>query len=392
MSGSGRSKPAPWAVAALLAALALTAALPASWALPPTAGTAAAWTDQDAMLLFYEAMTALDRQALERRPAGQAVRAALKAYLRDSDPYGDYLSATEYAAWREAQGYHFHGVGMDLVRNGDGEFVCLPQPGGPAALGGIRQGDLLLAVDGAPVKGASLFLTGARIRGAKDSLVRLEVRAPGQARGRTVSLRRKPVVARTVWPEDKGDFLLLRISTFSAHTPRELAQALGSAPGRPKVLDLRGNAGGDLFAAVDAVGLLLPAGSQVMTLRTRQASTPYRTAGRAQDPDSRLFILQDQYTASAAEVFTAALVQNQRATSLGRPSFGKGLAQRIVELSDGSALVVTYAELIPPSGLGYAGKGLTPTHPVPAEAAGEDAAWFALARRLLAESRRGVSR
>ena len=354
-----------------------------TWAQSPQKEPAANWVDQKAIRVLNEAITQLGRHSLVPRPPDAVVKGCLTAYMRANDPYGDYLSAPEYAAWRKAQAYRFYGVGMDLVRRSNGDTICIPQPEGPAARAGIQAGTVLVAVDGVAVKNTSLYVVGARIRGPDGSDVRLSVIGPGEAVARTLTLRREPVESRSVWVKERPHFLLLRITNFNAHTPREMAEVLRSGLARPKVIDLRGNVGGDLFAAVDTAGLLLPAGAEVVTLKTRSGSTIYRAQGPSLDQGSQLFILQDQDTASAAEVFTAALVRHERAVSLGQISFGKGVAQRVLELSDGSALIVTYAELLPPGGKPYTGTGLAPTHHLPVRPASDDDSWRVLVERLL---------
>jgi carboxyl-terminal processing protease len=103
-----------------------------------------------------------------------------------------------------------------------------------------------------------------------------------------------------------------------------------------------------------------------------------------------LYIWQDENTASAAEVFIAGLTQNKRALSLGTQSFGKGLAQRVVELTDGSALFITYGKLIPPSGRSFHEMGLKADYPLSAGSAVFDAAYRAMLRRVLRQAdRRG---
>ena len=101
-----------------------------------------------------------------------------------------------------------------------------------------------------------------------------------------------------------------------------------------------------------------------MDLKTNKATRSYLAQDEPLDKDSQVILWQDQQTASAAEVFIAALTQNKRAVSLGRRSFGKGVAQRIIRMSDGAALILTHALILPPKGRSYHGTGLEPDRPL----------------------------
>jgi carboxyl-terminal processing protease len=127
------------------------------------------------------------------------------------------------------------------------------------------------------------------------------------------------------------------------------------------ILDLRGNAGGDFFAAIDAAMLFVPKGATIVSVRSRSGFRSYaNTMASAKAPLGRVFVWQNEGTASAAEVFLAALTENGGAVSVGRRSFGKGTRQDIIELHDGSALIMTTGILLTPQGVEYDGRGLPP--------------------------------
>jgi carboxyl-terminal processing protease len=130
------------------------------------------------------------------------------------------------------------------------------------------------------------------------------------------------------------------------------------------VIDLRGNPGGSLYSAIDAAKLFLAPNQSVVSLQTRNGIETYRKESSTPPIPVRLYLWQDKYTASAAEVFIAALTYNQRAVSIGKKTFGKGTVQDIVELQDGSVLYLTTGILLTPAGTLYHQKGLTPTYPL----------------------------
>jgi carboxyl-terminal processing protease len=311
------------------------------------------------MLGFFQAVREISARAVRPASVEDIARSALNAYLRDTDPYARYLCPAEYALVRDAAQASYGGVGMEIAQDVDGTIRCLPYPDGPAEQSGIMEGDTLIAVDGQPVLASDpLLLIGSRVRGPVGSEVRLGLRRRRESRVEVVVARAK-VRSRSVLPAGANT---LRILVFEQGTPQELREALATADAEtPVVLDLRGNPGGSLSAAVECARLFLAKDKPVVEVRTR--ATAIRHAGREGAPfleTPGVVIWQDRHTASAAEVFTAALTCNQRARSVGQTSFGKGVTQRTTELVNGAALILTDGWLVPPDGKEYHGVGLPP--------------------------------
>ncbi|MCP4119152.1 MAG: PDZ domain-containing protein [Desulfobacteraceae bacterium] len=289
--------------------------------------------------------------------SGEIAQGAVQAWLKAYDPYGEYLSPEEYRAWKVARNHRFSGVGMELLIR-EGRFFLIPRPFGPAQKAGIAEGDELLAVDGAAVKNRPLFWVGSRIRGRKDTRVTLKILRSGRAS--EVSIFRQPMKDQSVWPVPSEEFLILRISHFSPHTLAELKATLKSyASASRLVLDLRNNPGGDLFAAVDAAGLFLAPGLPVLTIETPRGKVTYKAKGQIWKGE-KTYIWQNGFTASASEVLTRALTAHGRAVNLGTKSFGKAMTQKVVELSDGSALVISRGRLYGPHGRSWQDEGIRP--------------------------------
>jgi carboxyl-terminal processing protease len=158
---------------------------------------------------------------------------------------------------------------------------------------------------------------------------------------------------------------VIKISAFTRDTKIKLESALTSIDkNSPLVIDLRGNAGGDLIAAIDSAMLFLEDHKKIVSIKTRQGIEKYESGNGAVNSGSLLYLWQDEGTASAAEVFIAALTVNNRAVSIGKKSFGKGTKQEAFELSDGSALFITTGYLQTPDAIFFDGKGLNPNYPV----------------------------
>ncbi len=307
----------------------------------------------------------------------RAATAEMLALL--DDRYTRYVSPAQLEALtaRFKSTKDVGGVGVTLTEGvAGGVELAAVQESRPASLAGLRAGDELLEVDGVRMAGAgrpSLDEVAALLLGPLDVPVALVYRRGAAAAPATMSLRRAPLGSGEVRASSLGSTALITISTFSADvTAPSLARALAEVSRATSlVIDLRGNPGGDFTSAVEAAGLFLPANAVVVRtlrrpdpsggaaggpttgeiLRTQQAGG-YASDGRP------LVLLVNQGTASAAEVFAGALLDNQRAEVVGEPTFGKGLVQSIVRLSDGGAVVCTVAKYRTPSGRDINGRGV----------------------------------
>ncbi|MFP7754360.1 S41 family peptidase [Thermodesulfobacteriota bacterium B35] len=324
--------------------------------------TRAAGLSAGSLATLGEAAGLIREQALVAPKSERAmVQDMLRAYCHFFDPYGDYLTRREMRAFMESGSSDYFGVEMEIARR-QGRLLLFPFPGGMAERRGIRAGDELIAVDGAPVGEQSVFVIGSTIRGKADTMVHLTVRRRGGV-PRIFSLRREAAHYSPVHGRSFARADYVRISRFTRDTAGEL-QALLRQTGdhvTPLLIDLRRNQGGNLRAARRCADFFLVPGRAMLQMRTRSrarviSSRLPRETGR------RVILLQDRVTASAAEVFIAALVENGRAVSVGETSFGKGLAQRFFPMADGAALRLTFAELLTPGGNRFNGKGLPPRY------------------------------
>ncbi len=349
---------------------------------PAAAGSRDPDSSVAAVRLFQEALSQIEAYALHPAEPMAMVETALRQYLKTADPYAEYLTADEFAAFRSPPtDARFSGISMGLGREASGRVFCIPDPGGAAEQAGIAYGDILVNVDGAPVAGLSAYQAGLRIRGRAGTPTVLTLQGK-DGMERTIRLLRRQHPLKSVFTMDAGPFAIIRIPRFIQSTPRELKQALLAGPddANARIIDLTGNMGGDLDAAMASAALFLPEGSPILTVKSRDGLQRHVCDGSPSDLESRLFLWQDARTASAAEVFIAALVLNGRAVSIGERSFGKGVAQRVLEMHDRSALILTYAALYPPSGRSFHGSGLSPL--VPLAARGRDAYVHATHRQL----------
>ena len=341
----------------------LFAWLPASTFSQPDADPTA-WTKNDQMLAYYEALHQVETLYPAEKTINTLVKDSLTHLLDNLDPYCAYLPASDYQAYRDAQRPGYAGVGMELNYVADGDRVlCMPYPDSPAAQAGITDGAVLLRVDSQAVQDLSLMEIAGRIRGPIESSVTLDIETKGEVI--SVPLIRSDIRKKTAYLSQFQGRSWLRIFSFSNDTAGELKQALRELPESSELfLDLRGNPGGALFGAMDAARLFLPEGATLGTLVTNEGTNTYVCTKSGPLPEMILYLIQDEFTASAAEFFCAALIENQRALAVGHRTLGKGVTQRVVELTDGSAIVLTDGAMRTPEGHLVQGIGVEPHVPI----------------------------
>jgi carboxyl-terminal processing protease len=321
-----------------------------------------------------------------------AVRAA-QGVVQEVDRFSRYLDAAAYRQMQaEARG-DYVGIGVELRNSRQGLIVSRVIPGSPAMRAGVRAGDRLLQIDALQAEGASLETAAQALQGPAGSSLTLRVVRAGVAAPLSLRLQRADIQVRTVSATRLSPAVAhVHIARFNAQTPGELVAALrrlaneDPTPLRRMVLDLRGNPGGLLASAVEVADDLLP-GGLIVTASGRRSDAAYRAEARPGEllEGTRIAVLANGGTASAAEILAAALRDNARAALLGRTTYGKGSVQSLLPLSRGDALLLTTARYFTPRGVSLHGQGLQPdgvieaaaADPDPALPAGKDAAVIA---------------
>ena len=329
------------------------------------------------MAVFWEAWDHVEERFFGELPAARertygAIRGALSlldAHTRFVEPVTRSLERDQL---RGAHG----GIGARLVQNDVGDFLLEPYADSPADRAGIDDGDVLLAVDGKALSGGTTAdEVAAMIRGEVGTEVALTVRKPSGATLTTAIQRETVAVPSVSWSMETERTGYVRVERFTDRTVGELAaalEALDAEGAAGLVLDLRGNRGGLVDAAVAVAERFLRKGDVVMRQRGRTEERTFR-ADSGGDLSTGLAVLVDGDTASAAEIVAGALQDNDRARLFGQKTFGKGSVQEIYDLADGSSLHVTSAIWLTPNGRPIAGEGLMPDTLIDAEAEPADA-------------------
>jgi carboxyl-terminal processing protease len=316
------------------------------------------------------------------RPVGksQLANASIAGAVSSlGDRFSHYLNPKEYSQFNAPPS--FAGIGVVVAPQHRGLEIGRVFDSSPALRAGLRAGDEIVAVNGHRLLGLSAGTATALIKGPPGTDVTLEIERPGKGRSskRTVRVTRamisEPVVAsetRTVHGVKLGVVALATFSPgahgeFSSAVQRELHEGA-----RGIVLDLRANGGGLVEEARLVASIFIAKGTIVSTRGRTQPSEAILATGHPIAPSIPVVVLVDHNTASASEIVTAALQDHHRATVLGTHTFGKGVFQEEVPLSNGGALDITVGEYFTPNGRNLGGggvkqgAGIAPEVPLPA--------------------------
>ena len=286
------------------------------------------------------------------------VEDAIRGMLEKLDPHSAYSNAEEVKKMNEPLQGNFEGIGVQFNMADDTLFVIQTVSNGPSEKVGILPGDRIVMVNDTAIAGVKMARDEImkRLRGPKGSVVELGIVRRGYDEQLLFRVTRDKIPVHTL---DAAYMIApkvgyIKISSFGATTHEEFIQALTKLKKQKMehlILDLQGNGGGYLKAAVDVANDFLQEGQQIVY--TEGAKAPYsefKAEGRGQLQEGRLVVLIDEYSASAAEIVTGAVQDWDRGVVVGRRSFGKGLVQRPVPMPDGSMIRLTIARYHTPSG------------------------------------------
>ena len=282
------------------------------------------------------------------------VEGAIEGMLGELDPHSAYIGAEEMRGVQESFDGEFSGIGVEFNLLRDTVIVVNTVSGGPAERVGVRANDRIVRIDTLDAVGLKRADVPKYLRGKSGTKVAIDVVRPGTPERLHFEITRDRIPLNTV----DASYLAaegigyIRVNRFGRTTMEEFTaayRALGSPRGL--ILDLRGNGGGLLDQAVEMAGFFLPAGAVIVSTEGRAVPpTSFTARSDGEDLRGRLVVLLDESSASASEIVAGAMQDWDRGVVVGRPSFGKGLVQRQVELPDGSAVRLTVARYHTPSG------------------------------------------
>ena len=289
---------------------------------------------------------------------GELVEEAMPQILSELDPHSSYIPAKDLEAVNADLKGSFSGIGIQFTIQNDTIHVNSVIQGGPSEKVGLMAGDRIVEVDDSAFVGKIVTNSEAmkRLKGEKGSKVKLGVYRPGEKDLLHFTVIRgnipvKSIDAAYMINENVG---YIKVNKFGETTYPELLIALAKLNQKNcegLIVDLRGNTGGYMAAAIQMVNEFLPNNRLIVYTQGRKSPREdYNSNGTGSNQKMPLVVLVDEGSASASEIFAGAIQDNDRGTIVGRRSFGKGLVQQPIEFSDGSAIRLTIARYYTPSG------------------------------------------
>ena len=326
---------------------------------PRTSGNAIAAISQD----FTDALSIIQQNYVDGKKLdyNNVYKSSIVGMLRTLDPHSNYFDREEYEELKTDQRSEYFGIGASIQNYVVGEdvetYITATFQNAPASRAGLRYGDRIEAVDGVSMRGKSSAEVRDKIRGPRNSLVKVTITHANSGKSDTVDIIRDAVPQPSV-----PDYYMLRpgvgyidmtrgFNYDTASGLQDALEALHQQGMNSLVLDLRNNPGGFLEQALMVASAFLPQGQVILTQKGRDGLNDRTLRSNNPNPDrTPLVILVNGFTASASEIVAGAMQDHDRALIVGETSFGKGLVQSIINLPEGAGLTLTSAKYYTPSG------------------------------------------
>jgi len=312
---------------------------------------------QQASERMAQVMYLINHYYLDTVSFSKVTDAAITAVMEELDPHSSFISASDVKATNEPLEGEFEGIGVQFAIIHDTLTVQEPVAGGPSQKVGIRTGDKIIAVDGKNIAGIGLTNNDVfgYLRGPKGTKVELTIarRDENEPLNFTVTRDKIPLTSLDAGFQTDDGILMLKLSRFAAKSNEEIIAAVNSCskPITGVILDLRDNGGGFLPTAIDIADQFLSKGDLIVYAEGRNVR-PFKeyASGNGKLTNVPLVVIIDENSASASEIVSGAIQDNDRGIIIGRRSFGKGLVQQQMQLNDASQIRLTIARYHTPSG------------------------------------------
>lgn len=314
--------------------------------------------NQAAARKLQMAQFAIANMYVDQTDENKLVESAIIAMLKELDPHSTYSNPEEVKKLNEPLQGNFDGIGIQFNMVTDTLFVIQPVSGGPSEKVGIRAGDRIIYVNDTLIAGVKMPTEDIRrrLRGPKGTKVHLKIERRGvnELLSFVVTRDKIPMYSLDASYMIAPKIGYIKINRFGATTHKEFMDALASLKGQGMhnlILDLQGNGGGYLNAAIDIANEFLGQGELIVyTEGRRNPRREFFAKGDGKHQQGKLVVLVDEYSASASEIVAGAIQDWDRGLIVGRRSFGKGLVQRPIDLPDGSMIRLTIARYYTPAG------------------------------------------
>lgn len=317
---------------------------------------------------FWQAWDLVHREYVDQ-PVDNTVlmRGAIRGMLQSlGDPHTAYMSPDQLKITMTQLNGELEGIGAEVEYDPQSQYtrIVSPMPGSPAEQAGLQPDDLIITVDGEDVNGQDITTVVGKVRGPAGSQVKLEVQRAGHTALLTFTLTRAKIVVPSVSSKMlDGGLGYIRLNSFGDKTAADLKTQLGDLlqqKPRGLVLDLRGNPGGYLDAAIGVVSQFIPDGVVMRERFGDGTEKTYTAQGNGLATQIPLVVLVDKGSASASEIVAGAIQDRGRGQIVGAQSYGKGSVQAPTNLINDGAVRITIAKWLTPNGNWIHKKGITP--------------------------------
>ena len=290
---------------------------------------------------------------------------AIEGYVKAlGDKYTEYIPKTEIKEFTENITGSFVGIGIYMIADEDSQkiIVYYPIPDSPAEKAGIKSGDIILRVDGKEYGYDDFNIIADNIKGEAGTKVKLVIERDGKEQEFEITRQKietNPISSKII-KDNIGYINLPSFDTDSSKKLKEKVDDLVSKGAKSLILDLRNNGGGIVEESTNIADFFLDKDKTIMTTKDNKEKEETTKSKTKKVYEMPLIVLTNENTASASEILTAALKDNERATVIGTKTYGKGVIQTVLTLSDGSGLKITTAEYFTPNGTEINKKGIKP--------------------------------
>ena len=294
------------------------------------------------------------------------VYGSLRGMMNALDPYSTFFTPEEFKEFTTETHGEFGGLGIEITMENHKLIVVTPIEDTPAYKAGLKPGDIIIEINGEPTDKMTLFQAVKKLRGKPGTKVTITIWRKGLEKPLKVTITRAIIKVKSVKVRElqNGKIGYIRLTQFQENSANEFEKALKKFKNKEGIIiDLRNNPGGLLSVAVRIADEILPKGKLVVYTKGRkpQDQTKYFSTSDPIIPtDLPVVLLVNKGSASASEILTGALRDNNRAIAVGDKTFGKASVQTLIPLPDGSGIKLTTAHYYTPSGELIMNKGITP--------------------------------
>ena len=317
--------------------------------------------------LFSDAVSLIRSEYVDEVDSKKLIYGAMRGMLESLDDFSEFMEPDEYNEIKIETKGEFGGIGVEISARSGILTIVAPIAGTPAESVGLKSGDKILRIDGTVTKGMDMNDAVKKMRGKPGSAVTLTIWREKDDKIFDVSVKRAIIKIKSIkkaeFAEDKIGYI--KLVEFQENTPKDLEEALKKLESQGMeglILDLRNNPGGLLEVSIDVSEKFLPKDQVIVSIKSRNPAnnSVFKSSGRSTHPNYPLVLLVNEGSASASEIVSGAIQDNKRGIIVGKKTFGKASVQTVVALKDGSAVRLTTAYYLTPSGKIIKNEGIAP--------------------------------